>query len=310
MLSLDDQSRRRLALAKAAFRRGTTLGRPPAGSANRVLAVVAYDFALETVVKAALGALTEKVGGEERLPILVKRLTERLAREGRPVDGARAYAGLAVRGVRNAAQHEARSPNPDEVGDSRTHTADLLEDVLGKVWGVALRDVGVADAVQHQAFRERLRAGEQALDAGALREACHQATGALALALHSVNETYLGLPDRTIETFGGGVGFLARHALARLARVTSLLLCGVDLNGWEWCKDIAGNPIVALNGEVVFQGGADPPTQEEAEFVVAFCAEGVLDMEARIGDLARPFGYPRPIGARRDAPVEDRSPAP
>lgn len=157
---LTPETSRRLRIARGAFRHGVRLQAGAPGPSARVTSLVALDFAVETILKAFLQQATTDDLRKAAFFDLVKR--SRTQVDTRGLSGNLTFGSVEeVHDKRNAAQHQARVPTPEELGAAIVHARDTLDVFCAAVWDVAF-DIAETDEVLTEALRHGL---EQAVAA-------------------------------------------------------------------------------------------------------------------------------------------------
>lgn len=279
---LDDITRRRLVLAKQVYQRALALAHGTVGAVDGTLAVIEFDFALETVVKSVFRAFDQQRRMPEKLTELVSETNGLLQAQGYPpIAGAQNI--HRVRGIRNAAQHEARTPTVDEVNDCRTHTHDFLAHVLNAVWGVAIDTLSMADAVQQPEVRRLLLDSERCLHAGNYLEAVQRSGAALTRAImHLYSAGLVMIPDSSLQV-----------VLVPMMQVVNFSALGLNYAEYMRYKQVAGENHYDAGGKLYSSGVKEPLDRKDAEHAVAYCEKTVLEIETRVGSLDEPFGIRR-----------------
>src|SRR6266540_4582237 len=172
-------ARRRLRIAQQAFRSADGLATAGVSDADRVAAVVQFDFAVETVLRALLYEARSPKAHVEGFRELLNATRESL-KGGDVVDDVPGRAGLQqLRGIRNAAQHEARVPRSVEVVECSVHARDALVEIAHVAWNVDFFAADV-DAVKSERVAELVRRAVKAYSG----DDTHGAMGWLSSAFH------------------------------------------------------------------------------------------------------------------------------
>ncbi len=295
-LTADPIVRRKLHIVKGLYRRAlvqSTKGHVPL---DRLLAVIMFDLANETLLKMVLVAADPRTGKvPSDIPDLIQKCDPALARHDvEPLP--EVHHIRAIRGVRNDAQHDGRTPTETELSDARTYTRDFLDRATAQVWGLSLASLRLADTITDEFSKSFLVKAEEALDNDDYQSAAQQANAALEVSLRTVMEPLVGGPAQG-SWFGDANDriFLGRQeslrTFRRMQETVQLLALGVDLAQRQRCREYAGEVWLTLNDDSMhFDGTKEDLTREEAEWVVSYCFDTISEIEARAGDMERPFG--------------------
>lgn len=298
---LDAIARRRLMLVKQLYQRAVLEAERTTSSVSQILAVIGFDLALETALKAVVSSLQASAQPKAEFQPLLNQSDDVLARAGLGEIPDRGRI-LHVHGIRNDAQHKARYPPPQEVGDCRTYTRDALDALMNLVWGTSLGALSLSDFVGHEKVRSTLKKAEHALARGDRQEAAELAAVALERTLLHVRRVLVGRnPSRAPSDQAMSNELLG--AFVRMQDVLLLTALGIRYADYTRFQDIAGYVDFA-GGEALPSQARENPTLDEAEFAVSFATETIIQIEGEAGDLQAPFGWEFLVG-ERDPQLEE-----
>lgn len=277
--TLDSIARRRLVLAKQVYQRALALAHGAVSAVDGTLAVIEFDFALETIVKSVFRAFDQQHQMPESLTKLVGATNSLLQAQGYPpIAGAQNI--HRVRDIRNAAQHEARTPTTDEVNECRTHTHDFLVQVFNAVWGRDFETLSVADFIQQPEVRTLLLEAESCVQKGDYLEAVQRSGAALTKALGCLNVAgMVAIPDSSLYV-----------PLMSVMEAVNFIALGLNYAQYWRYKQVAGANYSDDSGTLHHSGGKEALERADAEYAVAYCDETILEIEGRVGNLDTPFG--------------------
>ena len=297
-VALDQDARRRVILAKQlanAAQRGTA----PLRGYNAQHAVIVLDAAIETMLFAIAGALHRDVRAyAPTFQGLLDQASTLISQRGGQLSH---WAGVSrLHEIRNDAQHKARIPSEEELSEAITHARDFLRDSVATVWGASIEALTQSDVVQHERCRELLQQAEGKLASGEERPAARLAYQALSLALLLVQGAFSGRPLQRWSSFSGRTG--DRHfdreleslsdAVRRMQETMAHTSLGLDYADLLRCQRATGSLIWMAGGGVHWLD--DPQVDRTlADWVVTYCVDSVVMIEARVGDLSAPFGLDR-----------------
>jgi hypothetical protein len=294
-LTPDLVTHRKLAIVKQVYL-DATRQRAKATPVARLLAVVGYDLAIETALKATIRALDPRAQIKGEFRDLTKQANSALlgASFG---DLPQSAAIQVVRNIRNAAQHEGRLPTTDEENECHVIARGFLDELLGRVWAQSLAAVQTSQLVLDPDSKARLEAGDAALLAGDYATAIAKAGEALEWALLRVKNALVGRGDTwvrailTEDTFGHPKA--SRDLTQSIERTQSTVLylaLGLDYGEYIRFKSVAGTVRFMSGGNSSIFGAKDNPDHSDAESALAYSSESIIQIEARVGSLQKPYG--------------------
>jgi hypothetical protein len=286
---------RKLAILKQVYLEGSRQ-RVKATPVARLLAVVDYDLSVETALKTAIRALDPGVSLKGDFAELVRFAKAALTKASLG-DLPQASAIQQVRDIRNAAQHEGRLPTPQEEDECHVIARGFLDELLSRVWGSALDAVRTGQLVVDPECKSYLDEAEVALSTGDYTNAVSKAAEALQWALLRVKNALVGRGDTwvrailTEDSFGKPKA--SRDLTTSIERTqTTVLYLALGLDYGEYIRftAISGSVIFSMGGSPGHYGAKDNPDQSDAENAIAYASEALIQIEARVGSIAKPFG--------------------
>lgn len=301
-VSVDAITRKRLILVKQLYQQAVVQSASQHSIIGRILAVIGFDLAVETVLRSIVSSLDPSRTPADGFQGLIQQCDSLLATAGYNPIPDKANIQY-IHSIRNDAQHKAKYPNETDVSDCRTYCRDFLQKVIVNVWGLDFDRISLTDAVQNEKVRQFLTEAEKALAEKDYQQAIHQAAAGLTWALNRVKTAVVGrLPSfvrgiAVVKAFGElGSNSDARDTYRALERMQETLLCvalGMNYTDYMKYKGIAGHVFFDIDGNYHCTGGKEHPDANDAEFVVAYCTDAVIQIESRVGSLEAPFGSDR-----------------
>jgi hypothetical protein len=255
---------------------------------SRILAIITFDLASETLLKAVVGSLDPSKQPSDDFNGLIQQAEQLLKKTS-----AAAIADLPkirhVHSLRNDAQHKAKYPSSTDVQDARTYTRDFLSALCVVVWGINFEAISLTDLIQNARVKKHLEDAEKALASANFKVAVEQAAVGLHYTLAYVQSAVSG----RLAFKESGSSFASRDIRAALERMQRTLTCvALGLNYADYVKFRQLSPVVhfAPSDPIIDWGRAVTIDQPEAEFVVLTVVDAVLQIEERVGDIEKPFG--------------------
>src|SRR3989304_3179871 len=164
-VAVDEITRKKLILVKQMYQQGVFQATRQGSRVGKVMSVVAFDLAIETVLKAAIGALDTSKLPSETFEGLIQQVDALLSTAGLPPVPDKANIRH-IHSLRNDAQHKGKYPGDLEVSDCRTYARDFLEKIVADVWALSFDALSLTDAVRHATVRLHLVEAEAKLSQG------------------------------------------------------------------------------------------------------------------------------------------------
>jgi hypothetical protein len=291
-------------VAQQAYRSGDALAKVSVTDADRIAAVVQFDFVVETMLRGVLFEAKHAQARTERFRDLLKLVGEVLS-PGYPQAIPLGQGGLEqVRSIRNAAQHEARSPTQVEVTECAIHTRGFVVEAARVAWDLDFfaADIAAVRSERVRNYLERAGAAHQALD---VRAAMGWVRAAFEYAFKHGGENVVGpsvdvrellVVDRAGRTDGrhSRDGAEAAIALTRLQVLGRLTAFGMNLREYiYWRNTFLSAPALNINDELAPPHDREPDwTSEDYDRAFAYVTDSVLRMEQIVEDVD-PGGFTR-----------------
>jgi hypothetical protein len=292
----DSVARQRVMLVRRSLTQAAADAGAPHDDMARVSAVVLFDFAVESMLKAALEAVRSSAGQPGRgfigvLDALDHGLTTAV---GRGMTSR--HQALALHRIRNAAQHEARIPSDAEVAQAQARAEVVTGELAELVWGVDLASLSLAAGVRDVYARTCLTEAEAQFAAGRYVRCVELAAAAFESMLGLASLAFGSPPQQytdglvTVE----GIASDGREVLQLLANVAEAVVLqrtGVSQAATRRLRSLTGTAwqVSGISGTKAFNiwPHIDRATARDA---LAFCTTSALRIEAEVGDVYEPYG--------------------
>jgi hypothetical protein len=293
-ISIDPITFKRLILVKQLYQHAVVQASSQIIVIGRIMAVIGFDLTVETALKAVVSSLDSSKTPSDAFQSLVQQADDLLSKSGYNPVPDRANI-LHVHSVRNDAQHKAKYPNESDVSDCRTYARDFLQKIVADVWGFQFEKISLTDVVQHDRVKAFLVEAEKALEQGNYQDAVEQGAAGLTLSLNFVRRSILGRsgisPEFVLER---GSIFDQRDvskAFMNMQEIFVYLALGMNYTEYVNYRQIAGKLDIYDDGTIIQHYGMKEKIDiNDAEFVVAYCTDNVVQIENRVGNLEKPFG--------------------
>src|SRR5688572_8219320 len=166
---MDINTRKKLIIVKQIYQRALTQTKFTHRDVDRMLAVIGFDLANETILKAVAVELNNTIKLKRYFNEVIEQINVELSKIGKPILDTTKIGK--VHDIRNATQHHARYPTEIELNDCRTYTRDFLEKLFNDVWSESFDSLSLVDAIQNDVAKNRLKHAETDFENGDFREA-------------------------------------------------------------------------------------------------------------------------------------------
>lgn len=299
-ITVDTITYKKLTLVKQLYQQAVVQSTSLYSVTGRIMSVIGFDIAVETVLKAIVSSLDPSKTPSDNFQGLIQQCDDLLPKAGcNPVpDKANIQH---VHSIRNDAQHKAKYPNEPDVSDCRTYTRDFLQKIISDVWGLSFERVSLTDIIQHAKVKEFLVNAEMAKIEGDYQQAVKQAAAGLALALIYVKKAIVGRTPSFYNAFlmedSLGKPKSDRDTYRAFERMQETLLyvaLGLNYADYMRYRQIAGDVRFGVGSLMPHNAGLkENINANDAEFVVAYCTDKVVQIENHVGNLEAPFGSNR-----------------
>jgi len=287
---------RRLVVVKEVFDSGVSRSALDSRTA-RVLAVIDFDFAVETLLRLAYKTLSGK-SPDRNEPFM------RIANVVNDALSGTTGTGLAemseidrMHAIRNGVQHHAEYPTADQTTRLRSSAGLCIDRTTRTIWGIGLGDIDEMESIGTEAARTRLEAAKAAMNVEApdLNRALGQCWWAVTTVFDAVRAKYIGsmphwgaeiITSLPFNEVGPNPGLLA--SIVRTQDLVLVQALGID--------PVEYGKFLALTEGFMMQMGRDAPirtmgpntpepTIDSVRFVYTFAVESIIKIESHLGAL-------------------------
>lgn len=296
-IPLDDITRKKLMLVRQLYERAVLQAESKHSYVDRIMSLVGFDLANETLLKILINTLNFRGSLKENFHETIKLANIELKKEALPnIPDEKKI--TYIHNLRNDAQHQAKYPNETDLSDCRTYTRDFLKQVYFNVWGIDFDSISLADAIQNVKVRNYLIEAEDYLKSGNELKATTNAKAALQLAFNLVEISIVGhIPDGGYfpfeddnETIDPKKGDL-KDAFIHLRNLMLLKSIGIELQNYIKYKSLTDEIGIHFYSDGNFSSNyfGNGLKLKDAEFVVEFVTNSILQIESLVGNMEKPF---------------------
>ena len=154
-ISVDPITRKKLIIVKQLYQNAMIQSESHHSMISRLLSVIGFDLAIETVLRAIVGSLDSSKSPANEFQGLVQQCDNLMTIAGYNVVPDKANIQY-IHSIRNDAQHKAKYPNESDVSDCRTYARDFLRRLVVELWGLDFEQISLIDVIQHEKVRQYL----------------------------------------------------------------------------------------------------------------------------------------------------------
>ncbi|MDD1778983.1 MAG: hypothetical protein LUQ65_12530 [Candidatus Helarchaeota archaeon] len=276
MTSIDDSVVRRLLLAKQLYLHGLDHSRK-LGALNAMIAVHNFHNAIEIVLRAIM--LKYDIRPEKKMNIEFEVMLNEIDKNKTLVAMGKQIAYRQelrnLNQLRNLVQHHAIEPPPSQMEDWRVFTHRFMERAYSEYFSQDFEAITVTSLIDDTQLRALLELAQSKLQEGKMQLSVILAKlvfewAQLAVFGHLPRSRYWSPFDtpREIQDLAGQIQDLARYM--------GLLAVGVNLLDYQKFKNVRGTIFLTIDGGASSQVMGEPPSSEDAEWVIHFVTDTVL----------------------------------
>lgn len=290
-IHVDPITHKKLLLVKQLYQHAVIQSESQKSYVGRIMSLIGFDLAVETILKVVVVTLEPAKTPADSFQSLIQQADNALTNSRlQPILDRPNIQH--IHSLRNDAQHKAKYPNETDLSDCRTYTRDFLRKIIFVVWGVSFETMRLTDLIQNSQVKQLLVDAETALDSGDYLEAEKKAEAGLNNALGLVEGGMLGVVPYKVNAFmvSDGENVAPDSDTFRIFRIMRdvLLRSALGLNTPEYIK--YRQLLRTYRGKITNLFSLDlkekpPLSAKDAEFVVTFATNAVLQIESLVGNL-------------------------
>jgi hypothetical protein len=297
LISLDVVTRKKLILVKQIYQRALIQSQAKNSYVDRIFAVVGFDLANETVLKAVVSSLNpSKNLANDFQGVLSQAETELTAKSVTIPDKVKIQH---VRTLRNDAQHKAKYPNESDVNDCRTYTRDFLTQTFFDVWGESFESISLVDIIQDATAKNLLAEAEQSFIKGDYRETVVKSMVAFKTMIggfaDSITEHISSWVKGIVITESFKEAKSSEDMLRAFMRTRELVAFQtIGISSQEYLKYKRFTRFIRISiaqagNYTVNFSSQNAPTKEEAEYVFNFVTKAIVLVESLDEDVTKAY---------------------
>ena len=299
LIALDVITRKKLILVKQIYQRALIQSQAKHSAVDRIFAIVGFDLANETVLKAVVSALNPSKNLAKDFQGVLDQAENELTTQKLTIPNKVKI--QYVRTLRNDAQHKAKYPNETDVNDCRTYTQDFLTRTFSDVWGESFESISLIDVIQDVEIKNHLTEAEKDF-------ANNDYTQTIIKSMVAFQMMISGLADLITENINDFIrGFVVSHsfdrtetdeklfnAFTRTRDLVVLQTIGINTQEYLRYKRFTRFIHIAIMMDNNYHYGFTndiAPTKEEAEFVFNFVTNVIVLIESLYEDITEGYDW-------------------
>lgn len=287
-LPLNSLTLKRLALVKQLYQQAYLQSTARRSPVSRIIAIVTFDLATETMLKAVIMAIDSKKDVDSRFQALVDSTDNLLVSDGMSSLPNKDHIRL-VHTIRNDAQHKAIYPSEDEVSDCRTYTSDFLKNITLQIWDKKFEDISLTELIQHVEIRRRLEKAEEYFKTNDFSSTIAYAKSAFDLCIDQVIYKVLGELPHTILLQSAPEN--SDKTIERMRRMVMLQTLGLNFAEYIKYTQSTSSIMIADFGNDIGSAITGPePDEKDAKYTLEYVIDVIAQIENYVGDIEKPFG--------------------
>ena len=187
----DQITNKKLILIKQMYRRAVILSSREHSMVDRIMALIAFDLTIETVLKTVIISLDASKTSNDSFPGLISKTNKLLTSKNMMTIPDERHIQH-VHSLRNDAQHKARYPSKTDLDDCRVYVRDVLKIFINNVYGTDFEAITQTELVSNNEIRQHLVDAEEYFKNGDFQKSSELANVGLQKAIDRAGKPYVG----------------------------------------------------------------------------------------------------------------------
>ena len=292
----DQITNKKLILIKQLYQRAVILSSREHSMVDRIMALIAFDLIIETVLKTVIVSLDASKTPRDSFSEIIDRTNHLLVSKNMMKIPDRGHIQH-IHSLRNDAQHKVRYPNKTDLDDCRIYVRDVLKTFITNVYGIDFETITQTELINNEEVRQHLVDAEEYFKNEDFQKSSKWANVGLQKAINFASRPYVGssmkhiFGDIAVIDYSGEIedNRYATTALERIQKTVGHLALGLNYSDQLRFNKIAGT-VFAFGDNPRVGKMKDNISEDEAEFVLSFAIDAIVQIESHVGDLEKPFG--------------------
>jgi hypothetical protein len=294
IIPLDLVTRNKLILVKQLYQRALIQSQITHRVVDRMLAVVGFDLANETLLKAIAVALNTTIKLKHSFPDVIKQVETELGNHNKILSDIIKI--QRTHDLRNATQHHGRYPSEVEVSDSRTYTRDFLGKAIYDVWGESFESLSLVDVIQNSIAKKYLTEAETDLINDKLIDVLAKSKASFQIVIgeiaNKITENISSWINAIVvtETFKKQEPSCSVfQAFMKTRELIAFQVAGINPQEYLKYKRLSSTVAVHLYQDDGYSCNilGREPTKDESEYVLNFVTNSIVQIESLDADILK-----------------------
>ena len=296
LLSLDQVARKKLVLVKQIHQKAFAQSQSIHNPIDRLLAIIGFDLAIETLFKVIIGTLKPKETAETTFQKLFEQVEGAL--KTNQLNLPERQGVLHLHQLRNDAQHKVRYPTEIEVSECRIYIRNFLREICVLIWNEQFEKISLVDAINDEETKKYLKEAQDHILLGDEREASIKALVAFEIIVGGFadsiteNVSYHGegiVVNRSFDRQVSDADLF--RAFMRTRELVTFQVIGANLQEYLRFRRYTRfvHVSIAYDGGYTANFSGPSPTPEEAEYVIEFVTNIATLIESLDNGVKNPF---------------------
>ena len=296
ILAIDVVTRKKLILVKQMYHRALIESKARHSPVARIFSVVGFDLANETILKTVVSAINPAKNLSNDFQGILAQAEAELFPSGITIPDKVKIQH--VRTLRNDAQHKAKYPNEVDVNDCRTYTRDFLAQTFLDVWGEPFDSFSLIDAIQNANAQKHLKEAESELTKPDYVMSVANSIYAFEIMISKIANSFTDDISHSVDSIFVTETFKKpapnRNVFRAFLKTRQLIAFQVaGINSQDYLRFVRYTRFINIanfgGGKFQTRISGINPTKEEAEFVLNFVTDSIIQIENLDNDVLNPY---------------------
>lgn len=291
---MDINTRKKLIIVKQIYQRALIQSQFTHRDVDRMLAVIGFDLANETILKAVAVELNNTIQLKRYFKEVIEQINVELGKKGKPQFDTINIGK--VHDIRNATQHHARYPTEYELNDCRTYTRDFLEKTFNDIWRESFDSISLVDVIQNSIAKKYLTEAETDLINDKLIYVLAKSKASFQIVIgeiaNKITENISSWINAIVvtETFKEQEPSISVfQAFMKTRELIAFQVAGINPQEYLKYKRLSSTVAVHLYQDDGYSWNilGREPTKDESEYVLNFVTNSIVQIESLDADILK-----------------------
>ncbi len=286
-MPLEIETLKKLNLIKEIYQRALTQSQFTHRNIDRMLAIIQYDLANETVLKTIVIDLNPTVQLSKYFDHVINQAKLELKNRDKILSNVTQIQH--IHKLRNETQHHARFPTELELNDCRTYTRDFLIKTFYEVWGVSFESISLIDSIQNSVVKNLLLETEQEFEKENFLKTVINSKGAFQIVIDKLADSITGEIDSHVNGIVVTQHFKKAESnkevfksFQKTRELVAFQVIGINLQEYLRYLNLTCSIRIATDRSGIISSRTNfksNPTKEETEYIFNFVINAIISIE-------------------------------